>query len=133
MICPRCGVHNQAGASTCSRCGGPLVSAARHDKALPPVLPVTRRAELARAAKEPRFTPPPPPRSAGPAPAALPAEARRSQPYQQNQPNQVAGELYLMASERPTGQPAPPEGQSGPSEANRPERAGRMAIGLSGA
>lgn len=44
-----------------------------------------------------------------------------------------AGELYLLATDRPTGQPPPPEGVLGPSGPVRAERPGRVAVGLSGA
>ncbi|HTW06864.1 MAG TPA: hypothetical protein VME46_05115 [Acidimicrobiales bacterium] len=43
-------------------------------------------------------------------------------------------ELYLLAADRPTGQPPPPEAGTGsPGPARPTERPGRMAVGLSGA
>jgi hypothetical protein len=44
-----------------------------------------------------------------------------------------AGDLYLLAAERSTGQPPPPDEPAGPSEPPRSERPTRVAIGLSGA
>jgi hypothetical protein len=48
-------------------------------------------------------------------------------------PDPAAAELYLLATDRPTGQPPPPEGALGPAGPQRAERPGRMAVGLSGA
>ena len=55
MMCPRCGIYNQSGRSSCSRCSGLLAPAPVGDgRPLPAVLPVTHRrrwhwAGLARA------------------------------------------------------------------------------------
>ncbi|MDA8300045.1 MAG: hypothetical protein M0005_00515 [Actinomycetota bacterium] len=77
------------------------------------MLPVTRRAELVmgRAA------------GASPAPSSPGAQAG----------GLGSGGLYLMASERSTGQPPPPEGVSSQRGPSRAEAPGRIAIGLSGA
>jgi hypothetical protein len=71
-------------------------------------MPVTRRAELAmgRAAT-----------------AALPAPLAPSSEV----------EVFLLASERSTGQPPPPEPPASQRSLPRAETGGRVAIGLSGA
>ena len=47
MICPRCGVMNTPGRAGCSRRSGSLAPPpAKDERPLPPVLPITRRAEL---------------------------------------------------------------------------------------
>lgn len=95
MICPRCGVINPAGNPSCSRCAGSLAPPPeRDDRPLPPVVPLTRRAELqmmrAKAAEQVSAGPPP----------ARPSEDE-----------QADSGLYLLSSERSTGQPEPPGGQ----------------------
>jgi hypothetical protein len=127
MICPRCGVMNKPGQSACSRCSGSLAPSPVEARRPHPVLPITKRAEvkLRRAggtgdsAGAMKASPHGPAR--GSAVAAPPAGA-----------GPVPSEIYLLATERSTGQPAPPElsGQVGTALG---ERRGRMAIGLSGA
>lgn len=116
MTCPRCGVTNGPERSACVRCGGSLAAPpVRDDRPLPPVLPVTKRSELAMG------------RSHGGTgrPTPVPAEG----------PGEPGGDLYLLASERSTGQPPPPPGGGAPGqrELAHADVPGRVAIGLSGA
>jgi hypothetical protein len=88
---------------------------------LPAVLPITRRAELKLGRP-----------AAGGVPADLVARSQAGQA-----PGSPVGadgaELYLLAAERSTGQPPPPDGPVSQVDPARPERPGRVAIGLSGA
>jgi hypothetical protein len=88
------------------------------------VLPITKRAEvLQRRAGG----------STGPAsssPASVPGPAGA---VAQAVTGAAQSEIYLLASERSTGQPAPPEALGAQTETAVAERRGRMAIGLSGA
>jgi hypothetical protein len=61
----------------------------------------------------------------GPTVAARAADAAEAGPG--------TADIYLMSSERDTGQPAPPELPGSPSGNLRGERPARVAIGLSGA
>lgn len=128
MICPRCGVVNKSGQSTCSRCAGSLAPSPANARHPHPVLPITKRAEVtlhrARGTGGPGGTVKASPfgptaTAAGAAPPPGPGPAH--------------GDIYLLATERSTGQPAPPEALSGQPETALGERRGRMAIGLSGA
>ena len=68
------------------------------------------------------------------APAALPSSAAGSAgTATQSVPGAAQSDIYLLATERSTGQPAPPEALGGQTESAMGERRGRMAIGLSGA
>ena len=88
------------------------------------MLPITKRAEvmLRRAGGSAGPAAAPPASAAGPAGAA-------TQPV----PGAAQSDIYLLATERSTGQPAPPEALGGQTESAIGERRGRMAIGLSGA
>lgn len=123
MICPRCGVLNAPGRSACSRCSGLLAPAsARDNRPLPPVLPITKRAELTLG----RAT------TAG----AAGIGGRRPGPTLGaglEAPELPVTELYLLAADRSTGQPAPPPAPLGQGEPARADRPGRVAIGLSSA
>ena len=80
--------------------------------------------------------PAPPPRAGRPPgrPAALPSSAAGSAgTATQSVPGAAQSDIYLLATERSTGQPAPPEALGGQTESAMGERRGRMAIGLSGA
>ena len=125
MICPRCGVTNKAGQPACSRCSGSLAPAPPDTRRPHPVLPITRRAEvmLRRAGGHADPGRAPAASVAGPVPSAAGPPA----------PGPLQGEIYLLATERSTGQPAPPEALGGAAEPALGERRGRMAIGLSGA
>jgi hypothetical protein len=117
VICPRCGVVNAPERQACSRCSGSLAPPpAREDKPLPPVAPITRRAEL----KLGRATVPPPSHND--------AVHRPPAPPQELAPEASAGDLYLLEADRTTGQPAPPGALSDPVRADRPAR---VTIGLS--
>jgi hypothetical protein len=136
MICPRCGVVNAPERSSCTRCSGSLAPPSqRDDGPLPPVMPITRRHELRMG------------RAKAPAPAA----SGDSTLGPTASPNTIAGPdagalgasaldgvsgplgagLYLLSSERSTGQPAPPDGALNKSERLGAERPGRLAVGLS--
>ena len=126
MICPRCGVVNQSGQTTCSRCSGSLAPSPTSARRPHPVLPITKRAAVtvhrARRTGDPAGTVnslfgPAATAGAAPSPGSGPAHA----------------DIYLLATERSTGQPAPPEALVGQSETSLGERRGRRAIGLSGA
>ena len=119
MICPRCGTLNAAERAGCTRCAGSLAPPpARPDQPLPPVRPLTRRAELmvlaqAHADGE---------RAAGPTAGAVAAPAIA-------EPG-----LYLLASERSTGQPEPPGGlhrEAEPARAEAGQRNDRFVPRLS--
>ncbi len=124
MMCPRCGIYNQSGRSSCSRCSGLLAPApVSDDRPLPPVLPVTKRAELAMGrassgaalgAAGDATSLPSPTLGAALETAALPLT-----------------EIYLMEMDRSTGQPAPPPSPHGQGEPARADRPTRVAIGLS--
>jgi len=113
MICPRCGSANQATSANCARCAGSLAPPPPRDPSpLPLVLPMTRRAEL----------------ELGRAGAAAPGGTTGVP----SSPAEPVAELYLLAADHATGQPPPPEAPQGPGSA-RPDRPGRLAVGLSGA
>ena len=117
---------NKSGQATCSRCSGSLAPAPPNGRLPHPVLPITKRAEvmLRRAGAETR----PGDKASAAGPVVTPA-ATASPPG----PGPVPAEIYLLATERSTGQPAPPEAQPGQTEPALGERRGRVAIGLSGA
>lgn len=105
MICPRCGTLNAADRPGCTRCAGSLAPPpARSDQPLPPVRPLTRRAELMVLAKVDTAGTGPL-ADAGPGPAAAAPESG----------------LYLLASQRSTGQPEPPGGLHHEAEPARSE------------
>jgi hypothetical protein len=121
MICPRCGVVNSAERGSCTRCSGSLARPpARDDGPLPPVLPVTKRAEL----KSGRASAPP---QAG----AADSSSRPVAPAQGAPLEAVSGDLYLLSTERSTGQPAPPDGSLSQSDRLPADRPARLAVGLS--
>lgn len=104
MICPRCGTINAAGRTACTRCAGQLSPRpALADQPPPGIVPLTRRAELMMMGKAERTVP------AQDGPAA----AEGASP-------QDSG-LYLLASERSTGQPEPP---GAPARGPEPVREG---------
>jgi hypothetical protein len=125
MICPRCGVVNASERQSCTRCSGSLVPPpARDDRPLPPVVPVTKRAELKSGldsvparAKSVAAT------GDGPLASAVAAQGAVIEP--------AGGDLYLLSTERSTGQPAPPAALLSQSERLAGERPGRLAVGLS--
>jgi hypothetical protein len=123
MICPRCGVVNASERQSCTRCSGSLVPPpARDDRPLPPVLPVTKRAEL-----QPGRT-----GTSAPAPASAgdnPVRPAVAIPGVIVEP--PSGDLYLLSNVRSTGQPAPPDGPLNQSERLPVDRPGRLTIGLS--
>jgi hypothetical protein len=126
MICPRCGVVNSAERGSCTRCSGSLARPpARDDGPLPPVLPVTRRAEL----KSGRATAPV--RASAPVPASAADTTSRPAPPAQGAPLEPASDLYLLSTERSTGQPAPPDGPLSQSDRLPADRPARLAVGLS--
>jgi hypothetical protein len=124
MICPRCGVLNTPEREYCSRCSGSLAPPpSRDDRPLPPVLPITKRAELKLG------------RTSTPAPAG-PASTGSAAPYAVGAAPVPAvetggGDLYLLESERSTGQPAPPDGSLAPGDPVRANRRGTITVGLS--
>jgi hypothetical protein len=138
MICPRCGVVNAPERSSCTRCSGSLAPPShRDDRPLPPVMPITRRAEL----KMGRASAPAPAGAGGsalsPAPNAI---AGQGAGQDMGQPGAsdldgvrepLAVGLYLLSTERSTGQPAPPDGALNKSERLAADRPGRLAVGLS--
>jgi hypothetical protein len=150
MICPRCGVVNAPDRQSCTRCSGSLVPPpARDDRPLPPVVPVTERAKLkVGGPPNPKSTAPAAAASA-PAPAALapaappvppgsPAPAtsgdgslRPAVPSSGVSAEPAAADLYLLSTDRSTGQPAPPDGPLNQSERLAADRPGRLAVGLS--
>ncbi|MGA3220664.1 MAG: hypothetical protein ABSE77_16545 [Acidimicrobiales bacterium] len=119
---------NKSGQPTCSRCSGSLAPAPPDARLPHPVLPITKRAEVmlrrAGGSGGPTGAMKASPAGQGITSAGAPA---------QSAPGPVHAEIYLLATERPTGQPAPPEAQAGQTETALGERRGRMAIGLSGA
>lgn len=128
MICPRCGVVNAPERTSCTRCSGSLAPPAqRDDRPLPPVMPITKRAELKLG------------RAASPAQAGKATVANG--PAAQGPPNQArpgsepseapALDLYLLSAERSTGQPAPPEASVNHSERLSTDRSARLAVGFS--
>jgi hypothetical protein len=121
VICPRCGVVNARERESCSRCSGSLAPPpTQDDNPLPPVLPVTRRAELKLG------------RASAPAPSNTDAVHRPpaavQEIVQEIVPEPPVGDLYLLEADRSTGQPAPPASQSEPVRTDRPAR---VAVGLS--
>jgi hypothetical protein len=90
------------------------------------VLPITKRAEVMLRRAGGSGDPPGAMKASPAGPAITPAGAAP-------QPGPVHAEIYLLATERSTGQPAPPEAQPGQTETALGDRRGRMAIGLSGA
>jgi hypothetical protein len=123
MICPRCGVVNTPERESCTRCSGSLVPPpARDDRPLPPVLPVTKRAELRTG------------RATAPAAASARAGDGASQPVvpvQGAAAEPSGSDLFLLSTERSTGQPAPPAGPLNQSERLPSDRPARLAVGLS--
>jgi hypothetical protein len=67
--------------------------------------------------------------AAAPSHSAAPSAGTAPYPV----PGAAQSDIYLLATERSTGQPAPPEALGGQTESALGERRGRMAIGLSGA
>jgi hypothetical protein len=123
MICPRCGVVNGSERESCTRCSGSLVPPPTRDsRPLPPVVPVTKRAELQTV------------RVGTPAPTSATAGDNPGRPLV-TVPGAVAeppsGDLYLLSTERSTGQPAPPAGPLNQSERLPADRPGRLTVGLS--
>ncbi len=135
MICPRCGVVNAPERSSCTRCSGSLAPPShRDDRPLPPVMPITRRAEL----KMGRASAPAPAGAGGSSPpnaiAGQGAGQDIGQPGASNLDGvaePLAAGLYLLSTERSTGQPAPPDGVLNKSERLAADRPGRFAVGLS--
>jgi len=119
MICPRCGTLNAAERVGCARCAGSLAPPpARPDQPLPPVRPLTRRAELMVLAKADAAGGRAPGATTGAVPAPAVAEPG----------------LYLLASERSTGQPEPPGGlhrDAEPARAEAGQRSDRFVPRLS--
>ena len=123
MICPRCGVVNGSERESCTRCSGSLVPPPTRDsRPLPPVVPVTKRAELQTGRVG---TPLPTPAGAGDNPGrpVLAVPGSVAEP--------LSGDLYLLSTERSTGQPAPPDGPLNQSERLAADRPGRLTVGLS--
>jgi hypothetical protein len=124
MMCPRCGIYNPSGRSSCTRCSGLLAPAPVRDNGpLPYVLPVTKRAELALGRA----------RSAAPAGAAADTTPRMSPTLGAalESAELPVTEIYLMGMDHSTGQPAPPPSPHGQGEPARADRPTRVAIGLS--
>ncbi|MGD0810549.1 MAG: hypothetical protein ABSA91_12720 [Acidimicrobiales bacterium] len=123
-MCPRCGIYNPSGRSSCSRCSGLLAPApVRDDRPLPAVLPVTKRAELALGRA-----------SSGAAGGAAGDATSRPSPTLGAALETAAlpvTEIYLMEMDRSTGQPAPPPSVQEQGEPARADRPTRVAIGLS--
>lgn len=118
MICPRCGTTNAPGRATCVRCSGSLApppEVTAPASAVPPVLPVTRRAEIATGRATPKQSP-------------RPAASKSPGPVAQWSPEHI----YLLAHDRCTGQPAPPEVPPAPVGHTRSGLGGLVAMGLSG-
>jgi hypothetical protein len=125
-MCPRCGIYNPSGRSSCTRCSGLLAPVpVRDDSPLPYVLPVTKRAEVALGRA----------RLGAGAGAGAGADAT-------SRPSPTLGaaletaelpvaEIYLMGMDHSTGQPAPPPSPYGQGEPARADRPTRVAIGLS--
>jgi hypothetical protein len=106
---------------------------------MPPVLPVTKRAELTTG----RATMPPAATAgagvggnpSGPA-LATPGAAIEQAGIEPTSSGPTAiepagGDLYLLSTERSTGQPAPPAALLSQSERLTADRPGRLAVGLS--
>jgi len=130
MTCPRCGVVNKAGQTTCSRCSGSLAPSPTDARRPHPVLPITKRAEVTLHRARRTVDQGGAVKASTSGPAATAAGVGASPPPG---PASAHAEIYLLATERSTGQPAPPDAVSGPAETSLGERRGRMAIGLSGA
>ena len=123
-MCPRCGVYNPSGRSSCTRCSGLLAPVPVRDSGpLPYVLPVTKRAELAIGRA----------RSGDGAGAAADATSRPSPTLGAalETAELPVTEIYLMGMDHSTGQPAPPPSPYGQGEPARADRPTRVAIGLS--
>jgi len=123
-MCPRCGIYNPSGRSSCMRCSGLLAPAPVRDGGpLPYVLPVTKRAELALGRA----------RSGAPAGAAGDGTPRPSPTLGAalETAELPVTEIYLMGIDHSTGQPAPPPSPHGQGEPARADRPTRVAIGLS--
>ena len=159
MICPRCGVVNAPDRQSCTRCSGSLVRPpARDDIPLPPVTPVTERAKLKTGGPpNPKSTVPkstvpaaatalvaatalaPATAPVGPAPAPASTAGntsgdgllRPAAPLPGLPAEPAAADLYLLSTDRSTGQPAPPDGPLNQSERLPADRPGRLAVGLS--
>jgi hypothetical protein len=124
MMCPRCGIYNPSGRSSCTRCSGLLApTPVRDDRPLPYVLPVTKRAELALGRA-----------SSGATAGAVGDATSRPSPTLGAALETAAlpvTEIYLMGMDRSTGQPPPPPSPHGQGEPARADRPTRVAIGLS--
>ncbi len=152
MICPRCGVVNAPDRQSCTRCSGSLVPPpARDDRPLPPVVPVTERAKLKvggpltlsrrrqrlqpqrRAPAAPATAPAAPPVAPGASAPATSGDSslRPAVPSPGVSAEPAAADLYLLSTDRSTGQPAPPDGPLNQSERLAADRPGRLAVGLS--
>jgi hypothetical protein len=107
MLCPRCGTANAPEREACSRCAGSLAPAPGRDRFQAPLIPLTRRAEIAAS----RAAATQPGTAATLSPALIPASPEGAV--------SPAGDLYLLASERSTGQPRPPGAASADSEPAR--------------
>ena len=113
MICPRCGIVNPPERDQCARCAGSLAAPPARDQApLPPVVPLTRRAELLMM-------------KTAAAAAAAGAPSSATAPTGDGAPaGGGAADLYRLASQRSSGQPEPPPG-SGAGPGPAPAQAGR--------
>jgi len=119
---------NKSGQATCSRCSGSLAPAPPDARPSHPVLPITKRAEVMLRRARGSGGPPGATNASPAGPVATPAGTAP-----QSAPGPVHAEIYLLATERSTGQPAPPEAPPGQPETALGDRRGRIAIGLSGA
>ena len=107
MICPRCGTVNAGERAACTRCAGSLAAPPPQERPLPGVIPLTRRAELMRQSTRPSGPQAPVGTGEGPAGTA------------------TGDGVYLLASERSTGQPPPPDGLQGGNGPARPDGGAR--------
>jgi hypothetical protein len=130
MICPRCGVVNAPERGSCTRCSGSLAPPSRQDEQpLPPVMPITRRHEI-RMGQAAASAPAGAAQSALP-PASVPDAATQGAPNPGIYVGASGTDLYLLSSERSTGQPEPPDGPLNRSERLPVDRPARLAVGLS--